>query len=87
MTIDEQIKGARRELDFRRRLYPNWVANGKITQKEAQYQIEVMEQIICTLEGVKSFVVSTFARDRTLLEQAKTETCPQDSLFNIDNKA
>ena len=39
VTISEQIKGVRREIDYRKRLYPKWVADGRITQKEAEYRI------------------------------------------------
>ena len=44
-TISEQIKAAKQEVDRRKRNYPKYVEAGKITQLEASYQIEIMEQI------------------------------------------
>ena len=35
VTITEQMKGVRREIDYRKRLYPKWVADGRMTQQEA----------------------------------------------------
>lgn len=35
MTLDEQIKCVKREIDYRKRLYPVWVQNGKMTQNDA----------------------------------------------------
>ena len=46
VTISEQIKGVRREIDYRKRLYPKWVADKKLTQKEADYQIELMKYVL-----------------------------------------
>ena len=45
MTLTEQIRAVKREIDYRKRLYPKWVAEGKLEQKEANYQIEVMEYV------------------------------------------
>lgn len=53
MTIDEQIKAVAREIDYRRRLYPVWIEKGKINKLEADYQIEIMEQVLSTLVSVK----------------------------------
>ena len=36
---------AEREVKMRRRVYPKWVANGRMTQAEANHQIQVMEAI------------------------------------------
>lgn len=37
MTINEQIAAIRRELEYRRKLYPRWVEIKKISQKDADY--------------------------------------------------
>lgn len=55
VTITEQIKGVRREIDYRKRLYPKWVADGRMKQKEADYQIELMEYVLNTLQAVLNF--------------------------------
>ena len=67
MTVTEQMKAVRREIDYRKRLYPKWVAEGRMTQQEANYQIEVMEQVLCTLNTVHNFVVGATTTDRKVL--------------------
>lgn len=44
-TAAEKRAAAERELKFRRRVYPRWIAAGKMTQKEADRQIALMEAI------------------------------------------
>lgn len=67
MTISEQIKIARQEVDRRKRTYPKFVEAEKITQLEANYQIEVMEQIICTLTAAHTFLLGSTTTDRKVL--------------------
>lgn len=55
MTLDEMIKEAEREVALRKKCYPQWVANGKIKQIEADYRIEVMQWIVDTLKDLKEF--------------------------------
>lgn len=81
MTINEQIAAIRRELEYRRKLYPRWVEIKKISQKDADYQIEVMEQILCTLMTVKDFIIGTTVRDEEKLKKAEKV---QFSLFDVD---
>ena len=66
-TLSEQIKAVKREIDYRRRLYPKWVSDGKITQLEANYQIECMEQVVCTLLAVQEFILKSSTIDRKAL--------------------
>lgn len=67
MTVQEQIKVARQELSRRKNQYPRFIEAGKLTQLEANYQIEVMEQIICTLETVREFQLGITTTDRKKL--------------------
>lgn len=67
MTISEQIKIAKQEVDRRKRTYPKFVEAEKITQFEANYQIEVMEQIVCTLTAVHTFLLGSSSIDRKVL--------------------
>ena len=55
MTLDEQIKCVKREISYRRRCYPVWVEKGKITQEEANYQIECMEYVLNSLVVLNKF--------------------------------
>jgi hypothetical protein len=52
-TIPEQLTSAKRELAYRRNLYPKWLAAGKITQAVAAHEIECFVAIICNLEKLK----------------------------------
>ena len=45
VTIDRQIECAKRELGMRKRLYPKWVKNERMTQKDADDEIAAMEAI------------------------------------------
>lgn len=66
VTISEQIKCVRREIDYRKRLYPRWVQDGKITQQEANYQIEAMEYVLNTLQAVLDFERGFIAKNQKL---------------------
>lgn len=68
VTISEQIKGVRREIDYRKRLYPKWVADGRMTQKEADYQIELMEYVVNTLQAVLDFQRGFIAKNEKLFK-------------------
>lgn len=52
ITLDQQIKEVQRELDMRRRKYPEWVRDGKMRAETAARQIAVMEAIELTLKGM-----------------------------------
>ena len=42
----DKIRVLQRELELRRAVYPQRVADGKMTQRAADYQIEVLESIL-----------------------------------------
>jgi hypothetical protein len=44
-TAEQKKKAIERELTFRRRVYPRWIADGRMTQKLADEQIAIFEQI------------------------------------------
>jgi hypothetical protein len=50
ITIDRQIACVRREVSMRRKVYPRWVSVGKMTQEEADRQLQTMEAVQATLE-------------------------------------
>lgn len=52
IEIEEQIGAVERELGFRRRLYPRWVATGKLTAENAAAEVERMEAVLATLYRV-----------------------------------
>jgi len=47
--LNEQIQCVRRELGYRRRVYPRQVAKHQISQLTADYQIECMEAVEQTI--------------------------------------
>lgn len=68
MTLTEQIRAVKREIDYRKRLYPKWVAEGKLEQKEANYQIEVMEYVLNTLTALLDFHRSYITKNEKLFK-------------------
>ena len=41
----EEIACIRREIHMRKRVYPNWIASGKMSQQKADHEIAVMTRI------------------------------------------
>jgi hypothetical protein len=46
ITFRDKEACARRELEYRKRVYPRWIAAGKLKQAEADRQIEIMAAIV-----------------------------------------
>lgn len=68
MTLEEQIKIVKREIEYRKRLYPVWVQNGKMTQIEANYQIECMECVLNSLVVLHKFQIDIIAKNERNLK-------------------
>ena len=68
MTLEEQINCVKRELDYRRRLYPVWVQNGKMKQVEADYQIECMECVLNSLVVLQKFQLDIISKNERNLK-------------------
>lgn len=49
VTLHDQLKCAQRELNLRRRVYPSWIARGKMSGQKADHEIAAMEAIVDTL--------------------------------------
>lgn len=45
LPVQELIASVDRELSFRRRCYPRWVLDRKMTQQKADHEIACMERI------------------------------------------
>lgn len=50
MQTPEIIKELKRELGMRQRLYPDWVASGKLSSQTAEHRIKAIEQAIALLQ-------------------------------------
>lgn len=44
-TTEEKMKEIQRELNMRKRVFPAWVLQGRITQQVADKRIKIMEDI------------------------------------------
>lgn len=53
MNIDMLVASAEREERIRRKVYPGLVARKDMTQKQADYEIECMRQIVACLRRVQ----------------------------------
>ena len=53
ITIDEQIKAVEREISMRRRVYPRWVENKRMSREKADKEIATMEAVLETLKEVQ----------------------------------
>ncbi len=49
----QQIKCVKREIEFRKKLYPRWIKNNNMTQEKADHEIGCMASVLETLEGLK----------------------------------
>lgn len=52
VTIEQQIASVRRELALRQRVYPKWVAAGRMKQGAADQEIAAMQAVHDTLAKV-----------------------------------
>lgn len=52
-TIDEQMACVEREIKMRRRVYPRWVQDGRMTQAKADSEVRAMEAVAETLRGIQ----------------------------------
>lgn len=48
--LGDQIKAVAREIAVRRNVYPKLVARGRMSQDKAAYEIQVMEEVLHTLQ-------------------------------------
>ncbi len=49
-TLPQQIAELKRELATRQKLYPDWVATGRLDKKTATYRVAVLKDTIQRLE-------------------------------------
>jgi hypothetical protein len=52
VSLDDQVACVRRELGLRQRLYPRWVADGKMTADQAAKEINAMKAVLDTVAGL-----------------------------------
>lgn len=54
MTLDDQIKCVKREIAMRERVYPSFIARGKLKPHEAEWQLEAMKAVLKTLTDLQA---------------------------------
>ena len=54
ISIEDQIACVGRELRMRSSVYPRWIGNGKMTEAQANREINTMGAVLATLERVAS---------------------------------
>lgn len=52
VTVPEQIAAIEREIAMRGRVYPRWVAAGKMTQAKADHELRAMRAALDTLRSL-----------------------------------
>lgn len=67
----------RREVEARRRIYPDWITRGRITQAEADHQIALFEAIGADVERYARFVQTRTLPTRILAARAHPFTWHQ----------
>ena len=51
VPLGDQIAEVEREIVLRRRVYPRWIADGRLTERKADAQIATMEAVLATLRA------------------------------------
>jgi hypothetical protein len=51
--LETQIKCVEREVAMREKVYPRWVANGKMTDGFADSQIKIMKDVVESLKRLR----------------------------------
>lgn len=54
VPLAAQIKEVEREIAQRERVYPRWVADGRMPQATANRQIATMRAVLATLKGLQA---------------------------------
>jgi hypothetical protein len=53
ITMADRLACVDRELALRRRVYPRWVAAGRMTQAKADREIELMQAVRDAIDGLR----------------------------------
>jgi hypothetical protein len=52
VSLEDQIACVEREIKMRRRIYPRWVEQQKLSEVKALYEIKAMECVLSTLMDI-----------------------------------
>lgn len=68
MTLEEQIRCVKREIAFRKRVYPSQVEKGKMAQNDMNYQIDCMECVLNSLVVLRKFQLDIVSKNQENLK-------------------
>lgn len=54
IDLAAQVAAVKREIGFRKRAYPRWVGEGRMTQVKADHEIAAMEAVLATVEKAEA---------------------------------
>jgi hypothetical protein len=66
ISLDDQVKEVKREIAMRKRVYPRWVAQGKMDKALADKKLAIMEAALATLEDLQAKVEALDPRQQGL---------------------
>jgi hypothetical protein len=69
MTISEQIKGVKKQLDYFMKVSENWVRDSKMSEMERNYQKDCLECAINSLAVLDKFERDLAAKDNNLIKE------------------
>jgi hypothetical protein len=58
IPLSDQRAEVEREIKLRQRVYPRWVADGRLTEAKSERQIAVMQAVLATLESAENWGLS-----------------------------
>lgn len=61
---DRKLVCAKRELKMRERVYPRWVAEGRMKAHQAQYEIETMAAIVADYQAAVAAATPSLFADK-----------------------
>ena len=56
-TTEQKIKALKREISYRKEVYPKLTKSGKMTKEQAEHEIAVMQEILSDYEGIRTMTV------------------------------
>jgi hypothetical protein len=54
ITLDDEIAEIEREVNLRQKVYIRWIAQGRLTDAKADWQLAVMRRVLMRLQAVRA---------------------------------
>lgn len=82
IPVDSQIASVNREITLRRRVYPKWVADGRMSQRKADDEIAAMTAVVASLEEIRRLRAS-LAGKNALVDAVSKLQCQRGVLVDL----